>query len=33
VEVGRKLTMTDGHWLRKQIVGHNPQQLKLPFAL
>ena len=30
---GRKLTMTDEVWLREQIVGLSPAQLKLPFAL
>ncbi len=30
---GRKLTMADECWLRDQIVGECPQQLKLPFAL
>jgi transposase len=30
---GRKLTMADECWLRDQIVGECPQQMKLPFAL
>ena len=30
---GRKLTMADECWLRDQIVGACPQQMKLPFAL
>lgn len=30
---GRKLTLADECWLRDQIVGECPQQLKLPFAL
>lgn len=29
----RKLQMTDEMWLRDQIVGSTPQQMKLPFAL
>jgi transposase len=29
----RKLQMTDEMWLREQIIGSNPQQMKLPFAL
>ena len=29
----RKLTMAQEVWLREQIVGYNPQQLVLPFAL
>lgn len=33
IGVGRKLTMADECWLRDQIVGDCPQQLKLPFAL
>lgn len=33
VGMGRKLTMADECWLRDQIVGACPQQLKLPFAL
>ena len=31
--VGRKLTMADECWLRDQIVGDCPQQMRLPFAL
>jgi len=33
VSACRKLTMMDEMWLRDQIVGHTPEQLKLPFAL
>lgn len=33
VGVGRKLSMSDEMWLRDQIVGQTPQQLKLSFAL
>ena len=33
VGVGRKLTMADEVWLREQIVGNAPRQMKLPFAL
>jgi transposase len=33
VGAGRKLTMTNELWLREQIVGQSPQQMKLPFAL
>lgn len=29
----RKLTLVDEAWLREQIVGQTPQQMKLPFAL
>jgi transposase len=29
----RKLTLADEMWLREQIIGQTPQQLKLPFAL
>jgi transposase len=29
----RKLTLADEMWLREQIVGQRPQQLRLPFAL
>lgn len=29
----RKLTLADEMWLREQIVGHTPGQMKLPFAL
>ena len=29
----RKLKMADEMWLRDQIIGSNPQQMKLPFAL
>jgi transposase len=31
--VHRKLKMADEMWLRDQIVGSTPQQMKLPFAL
>ena len=33
VGIHRKLKMTDEMWLRDQIVGSTPQQMKLPFAL
>lgn len=29
----RKLTLADEAWLRDQIVGQSPQQMRLPFAL
>lgn len=33
IGAGRKLTMADEMWIRGQVVGQTPMQLKLPFAL